>query len=381
MWTSLVSVFKGGDIAKNMLTEAKKFSKIDKDWLKLMERANEPRNVIQCYTNDVLKSMLGPLQEDLKFCQKKLENCLERKRKLFPIFYFVSNTVLFKILSQGSDPNTVQEDFEKLFDVITRVKFDDQDRRLIVSIMQIVGKDIEEVYLTEKVKVEGNIEQWLLNLEKEMQRSMRNVCKDAARDCFVVELEEFVKHQSQIALLGIQMIWTQKVQDALERNQKERNAKMERKRREINLIMEKLTAMCLEEHTSRIHKAKIETLVTIHVHQKDLFEEIQQEAKTHKINDATDFDWMKNTRIYWKMDEEHIEISITDVEFIYSYEFLWAKKRLWVTPLTDRCYVTLAQALGMNYGGEPAGRAGTGKTETVKDLRRTLGVFVVVTNW
>lgn len=93
---------------------------------------------------------------------------MEQKRGIFPRFYFCSNADLLKILSQGSDPNAVQEDFEKLFDAINFVTFDDQDKRLIIMIHQSFAGQQEDVTLDEGVKAEGQIEDWLNKLEKEM---------------------------------------------------------------------------------------------------------------------------------------------------------------------------------------------------------------------
>jgi dynein heavy chain len=382
LWANLVSVFTSGDIARNLPTEAKLFKQIDKIWLKNMERAFETKNVVACCQNELLKTSNEQMMGDLEKCQKQLDSYLEQKRGIFPRFYFCSNDDLLKILSQGSDPNAVQDDFEKLFDAINSVTFDEQDRKLIVTIHQHFAGEKEDVTLDEGVKAEGQIEDWLNKLEKEMQKSMRKICQSAAQDAYSMPLREFTDaYQSQVALLGIQFLWTSRIQEALSKGKKADKAQdLDRKKKDNDNIMKELTNMCLDDKLTKLQRTKVETLVTIQVYQRDRFDDIISWVKGDKIKDEHDFDWLKNTRCYWKVEEATVAVSVTDVEFIYQYEFLGAKERLCITTLTDRCYVTLSQALGMMYGGAPAGPAGTGKTETVKDLGRTLGIFVVVTN-
>jgi len=64
-----------------------------------------------------------------------------------------------------------------LFDAVQKVSFDEMNRKNIKDIRSYQGNDEEYVTLIEQVVCEGNIEDWLRVLEKEMQRSVRKQCQ------------------------------------------------------------------------------------------------------------------------------------------------------------------------------------------------------------
>ena len=392
LWCSLESVFLGGDIAKQMPVVAKKFAKIDKDWVKIMTKAVETAEVVPCCSNELLKNTLPVMYSELEKCQKSLEGYLEQKRNKFPRFYFVSNPVLLQILSQGSDPQAVQQYYEKIFDSISHVVHDAKDKALIGTIVSRQGAATEEIKLLKPVKTQGNIEEWLMDLLVAMQMAMKDLCGEMSMDITaaskdVAALRPFVDKQcGQFALLGIQFMWTDDCQSALEVC-KTRKSAMKEVKDKCAAVLSELSSWCLRPMRSKMERKKIETLVTIQVHQRDVMNEIASLFRQKRVTGAEDFEWLKQARFYWRNEDSDqlgdggcCAIGVTDVEFKYQYEYLGCKERLVITPLTDRCYITLAQALGMYFGGAPAGPAGTGKTETVKDMGRSLGIYVVVTN-
>lgn len=391
-WSSLEVVFLGGDIAKQMPGVAKKFQKLDKDFVNLMNAACKTKICVDCCSNEVLKSALPQMYDALENCQKHLDGYLEQKRNKFPRFYFCSGPVLLQILSKGSDPQAIQEFYSNVFDSIDKVEHDSAAKDKIIGMMSFLQGGKEYLDFHAPVATQGNIEEWLMDLLREMQRSMKGYCADcasevAALDSGLAGLRNFVDNQcAQYALLGIQFLWTNDQETALESCKQKKNA-LELAKKKAMEVQRTMGSWCLQDLGSKMNRVKIETLVTIQVHQTDVSRELAALFKQRKVKSADDFEWLKQARFYWEPDgEDQVDdlgscrISVTDVPFNYQYEYLGVKERLVITPLTDRCYITLAQALGMYFGGAPAGPAGTGKTETVKDMGRTLGIYVIVTN-
>lgn len=127
---------------------------------------------------------------------------------------------------------------------------------------------------------------------------------------------------------------------------------------------------------TNIQRKIIVALVTTDVHARDIVEILGKE----QVSNLNEFIWVQQLRYYWDEEVDDCRIKQVNAKMKYGYEYMGATSRLVITPLTDKCWMTITGALHIKLGAAPAGPAGTGKTESTKDLAKAVGIQCIVFN-
>lgn len=196
-----------------------------------------------------------------------------------------------------------------------------------------------------------------------------------------MQKEEWLKiDPAQITLLVNNIITSMAIEDCFKKISDGSNVNALKDLFKVSVVaLTNLIKMVQGELTKEMRQ-KIMCLITLDTHSRDIIDKL--DVENVKKPDA--FQWQSQLKFYW-VDREDTKqkdatIRIADATFWYSYEYLGNGPRLVVTPLTDRIYVTATQALHLKMGCAPAGPAGTGKTETTKDLSFGLAKAIYVFN-
>lgn len=380
-WSSLEAIFLQSDDIRRELPEITAlFEGVDKEFVEVCNVSTGIPNVIDACTREGFEETLrGNFVPKLETCQKSLNEYLDMKKKIFPRFYFVSNVALLEILSNGNLPKKIMPHVGDCFTNLKMLDFLDEPGKRVGG---MISQEGERVDFEKEFQITGQVEYWLNDLQEAMRSALRTVLATAISTSAMWEVAEARKrhdwqydYPAQAVLTGTQIAWTDETEAALgdaeagnEDAVKNYEAKCTSRLMDlIALVRGKLT---------KAQRTKIIALITMDVHARDIVHKLALERATS----VECFLWKQQMRFYYTPDTRDVEIKITDYATMYSYEYIGNTGRLVITPLTDRCYITLTMALRLMLGGAPAGPAGTGKTETTKDLARALALPIYVFN-
>ncbi|XP_012509385.1 PREDICTED: dynein heavy chain 9, axonemal [Propithecus coquereli] len=377
-WTHLESIFIGSeDIRAQLPQDSERFEGIDVDFKELVYDAQKTPNVVEATNKSGLYEKLEDIQSRLCLCEKALAEYLDTKRLAFPRFYFLSSSDLLDILSNSTAPQQVQRHLPKLFDNMAKMQFQlDAGEKPTKTSLGMYSKEEEYVAFSEPCDCSGQVETWLNHVLAHMKATVRHEMTEGVAAYEEKPREQWLfDYPAQVALTCTQIWWTTEVGIAFARLEEGyENALKDYYKKQVAQLKTLITMLIGQ--LSKGDRQKIMTICTIDVHARD----VVAKMITQKVDNAQAFLWLSQLRHRWDDEVKHCFANICDAQFLYSYEYLGNTPRLVITPLTDRCYITLTQSLHLTMSGAPAGPAGTGKTETTKDLGRALGVMVYVFN-
>ncbi|KAK9884326.1 hypothetical protein WA026_005276 [Henosepilachna vigintioctopunctata] len=369
-WLYLLPIFSSKDIVSQMPEEGILFREVNDTYKRYMDQVvREPKVFETAGAVGVYEMMVNCL-ELLEQINEGVTAYLEKKRLFFPRFFFLSNDEMLEILSETKDPLRVQPHLKKCFEAIDKLHFD--ENLLIHEMISSEGERVKLKNVINPKEAGGSVEKWLVWVEEQMVLSVRDQILKSYKNYLLVPRTQWVQiWQGQVVLAVSQIHWTTNVYNAMKKfTGMDLNSLFE----SLKVQLQQIVDLIRDPTLTMLSMITIKALIVIDVHAKDVVEEMLK----HNVRNDTEFKWLSQLRYY--LQDDNCLVRLINATVKYAYEYLGNTDRLVITPLTDRCYRTLIGAYHLHLNGAPEGPAGTGKTETTKDLAKAIAVQCVVFN-
>ncbi|KAM5238846.1 dynein axonemal heavy chain 14 [Ctenodactylus gundi] len=373
-WLSLEPIFHSAEIKRQLPEETTMFSLVMSIWKELMSKIQNKLNALQIITSSTVLENLESCNTYLENLKKNLEDYLEVKRMAFPRFYFLSSADLLDIVANSENPESVQPHLVKCFENI---------KQLLIwkpeigppAVTMIISAEGEGLLLSKKIRVRSAVEQWLANVEETMFEVLKKFVSQGIEAWNYQNFSLWVmSHPGQVVLTVSQiMFYNDCIKSFVSSRSREQ---LEKVHAGVLRLLEEAAEQVAQNTGNTRTQAVLGAVLTLYVHCRDIVFDLLLK----NISSAEDFEWTRHLQYRWNEKERLCYVCQGHASFTYGYEYLGCTARLVVTPLTDRCRLTLTRALSWNLGGCTAGPAGAGKTETIKDLAKALGKHCVVFN-
>ena len=371
-WVYLEGIFYGSaDIKSQLPAEWSRFRNIDGEFISLMRRVSSRPYAMEALNIENLQRTLERLQSMMIVIQRALGDYLGRQRSDFSRFYFLGDDDLLEIIGNSGEPGKVIPHIGKMFAGISSLQ--SKDSKLpdgVVALFNaMVSKDGEVVPLNNVIDVASKkpVKEWLKKLEDQMQHTVAQLLLDAVKQDSSSSLisgnendqQHFIewakRFPAQVMILATLVNWSMSVDSALS-EESDSSKSLEKVLSIVEGKLEIMAQTVLLDLPTEARK-KFEQLITELVHQRDVTQSLIDEG----VARPTDFRWLYHLRFHYNPKAESmtekLRISLSNAHFFYGFEYLGIGDRLVQTPLTDRAYLTLTQALHFRMGGNPFGPA------------------------
>jgi dynein heavy chain len=322
LWINIESVFSNPSTVKEMPAEAKRFSRVDKSWIKSQKQSFDMKSVLQCCLGSSVQEntkrvLLKDIQKELEICFKSLNSYLEKKRRSFPRYYFLSNSALLTLLSHTNNNGNVtalKSYFTSLFSCLSNLKLDElkekeEERISSTSSTSFSDKpksalqtsetpsffrnptekvqsthsewEISECYtldgevltLFRKINLDKGAESWIPKLKESISDTLKRFVSSSLTDVNAnMSTEELaLKYPAQVCLIALNFMWTKEAESSILELKNERKSinmgskKFSQISAKLYTLLSKTKWTNIDKPILNFHKLRLEAMITVNI--------------------------------------------------------------------------------------------------------------------